>query len=248
MPTRFTAYRLDDDAPPLVPGTPERGWMDRLDKFAYRCIPLTVANTSGWELLSPRSFMATWTGGPLAQDITLTAIDGGDPDLGHLVASHFHYGILTFHPGYIFRTDPGWALQVRGSPNLLRDGIAPLDGLVETDWMPFTFTMNWQFTRPGSVMFMKGDPFCFLTPIEHVALDAITPVVKPLSSDPVLEAEYEAWGASRSAFVARIASGEPEALKQAWQRFYLRGSFDPDGPVAETHVPKRRLAKPIEQS
>lgn len=248
LSTRLTCYRIHDTAPELVPGTPGRWWMDMTeDRFAYRCIPLSVANSTGWELLSPRSFSATWNGGQRREDISLTALDGGG-DLHHLVNSHFQHGILTFHTGYLFRTDPGWGILCRGAPNTPKDGIAPLDGLIETDWLPFTFTMNWQFTRPGSVTFMKGEPFCFIMPMPHLALDEVTPVVKPLASDPALQAEYDAWNSSRNAFNAKLAAGEPETVKEAWQRFYLRGTREATASPPETHRHKRRLAKPVTEA
>jgi hypothetical protein len=52
--------------------------------------------------------------------------------------------VLSFHPGYLFRTDPEWAVWCRGAPNSHKDGIVALDGLIETDWLPFFFTMNWR--------------------------------------------------------------------------------------------------------
>lgn len=245
MPTRLTCYRIHDSAPEIVPGPPDRWWMDMTDqRFAYRCIPLSVANTTGWELLSPRSFTATWNGGFRREDITITALDGGGP-LDRFVSSHFQHGILTFQTGYLFRTDPGWAMLCRGSPNRPKDGIAPLDGLVETDWLPFTFTMNWQFTRPGTVSFVEGEPFCFIMPVEHLSLDEVTPVIKPIGADPALKAEFDAWRESRNAFNAQLAARDPDTVKEAWQRFYLRGAMDPDAAPAPTHKPKRRLAKPV---
>ena len=40
--------------PRIVPGRPQRAWMDAFhDRHAYRCLPLTMANTTGWEILSP---------------------------------------------------------------------------------------------------------------------------------------------------------------------------------------------------
>jgi hypothetical protein len=62
--------------------------------------------------------------------------------MGSLVAPHFGHGVLTFTTGYMFRTSPGWALWARGSPNAFKDRIVPLEGVVETDWLPFPFTMN----------------------------------------------------------------------------------------------------------
>jgi hypothetical protein len=39
----------------------ERGWMDATgDSFAYRCLPLAVANAHGWEILCVRGFIARW--------------------------------------------------------------------------------------------------------------------------------------------------------------------------------------------
>jgi len=60
--------------PKLVPGRPQRGWMDAFhDRHAYRCLPLTMANTTGWELLCPGGITATWNGGRYQEDITIKA-------------------------------------------------------------------------------------------------------------------------------------------------------------------------------
>ena len=65
-------YRTEEDAPRLVPGRPDREWMDMTDqRYAYRCIPLSIANASGWEILLPAPFSATWTGGNLISDIQI---------------------------------------------------------------------------------------------------------------------------------------------------------------------------------
>ena len=36
--------------------------------------------------------------------------------------------------------------------------------------------MNWRFTRPGMISFKKGEPFCFITLIQHYLLDTVEPV------------------------------------------------------------------------
>ena len=245
MSTSLICYRMHDAAPQIVPGAPERDWMERTgDRYAYRCIPLSIANSTGWEILSTRAFQATWNGGQAKEDIALEATDGGGP-LAHLVMSHFAHGILTFHTGYLFRTDPGWGLVCRGVPNRAKDGIAPLDGLVETDWLPFGFTMNWQFTRPGKVTFAKGEPFCFVMPMPHLLLDDIAPEIRPLASNPELQAENAAWAASRGAFLAKLDARDPETVQEAWQRFYVRGAKDKGAPAPDTHRARRRLPAPV---
>jgi hypothetical protein len=98
--------------------------------------------------------------------------------------------VLTFHPGYLFRTDPEWSIC--GAPNSLKEGIVALEALVETDWLSFTFEMNWRFTCPGTVRFERGEPFCFLLPLPHLDIEAIEPKISRLSENPALGAEHAA--------------------------------------------------------
>src|SRR6202012_3175184 len=103
---------------------------------------------TGWEMLCPVSFTAEWNGGNGAADINLTP-DNPFPDFHAFVKGHFSHGAVTFHPGYLFRSPDDWSMWGMGPPNHIKDGIQPLVGLVETDWLPFPFTLKWTFTRPG---------------------------------------------------------------------------------------------------
>lgn len=239
---RLTCYRVDANPMPIVPGEPERVWMNNTDnRFAYRCLPLAIANSSGWEIRAPAAFTVQWNGGAERKDLIVHA----DATMARKAVSHFAHGILTIHTGYLFRTDPGWGVWARGAPNVAKDGIAPLDGLIETDWLPFPFTMNWQMTRPGFVSFAKGEPLCFITPMPHFLLDEITPDIRDIAEDPGLEAEYATWRDSRNAFNQGLAQREPHIMKQGWQKFYVRGQ-DAVGTVrAGNHISRRRLATPI---
>jgi hypothetical protein len=131
-----------------------------------------------------------------------------------------------------------------GPPNHIKDGIQPLAGVVETYWLPFPFTMNWRFTRPGMISFKKGEPFCFIFPIPHEKMDEIQPIVKSIHDDPELKRQYDAWGASRSNFLTRLSDNDAEAVKNGWQRDYFRGRT-PEGHVApDGHINRRRLKAP----
>lgn len=239
-------YRVRERAPKIVPGRAARAWMDATDvRYAYRCLPLTIANAMGWEILTPCRLTAEWNGGNALADIT---VETDDPAWGNgkLATSHFGHGILTFHLGYLFRTEPGVALWARGAPNWPKDGIAPLDGIIETDWLTFTFTMNWQFTRPGRVRFEPDEPFCFLFPLGYRALDDLVPQIVPLDADPELAAQFKAYGAARLDFNAKLAQENAAALQQGWQKWYMRG----EAPAADVqnplHLSKLRLASPVE--
>lgn len=241
--TSLTCYQIDENAPRIVPARPERAWMDATNvRYAYRCLPLSIANSMGWELLCPMPIEATWNGGAELADISVVGRDGANVE--GFAQSHFGHGVLTFQTRYLFRTDPGVALWVRGSPNRPKDGIAPLDGLVETDWLDFTFTMNWMFTRPGTVSFEKDEPFCFIMPVGYHALDGIQPVIRPLADNPELHHAYHEYGRLRREFNAGLAARTPEIVREAWQKWYMRG-VHPDGtPGNPAHMSKLRLAEP----
>ena len=56
--------------PRIRPASLKRGWMEPTPEAdAYRCLPLNVANSHGWEVLSPCSFAAMWDGGPAASSL-----------------------------------------------------------------------------------------------------------------------------------------------------------------------------------
>lgn len=241
-PPTLEFFRVEARAPKIVPASAKRAWMDAAaHRFAYRCTPMTIANASGWEMLVPFDFEAVWDGGDSVEAITvLTRADGSAVEA--LVASHFGHGILTFHTGWLLRTAPGWATWTRGSPNWPRHGIIPLDGLVETEWLPFTFTMNWRFTAPGRVRFVTGEPFCFVTPVPHVALDSVQPVICDLDEEPVLAANYRRWQQSRADFNDRLRSNDREAVREGWQRGYIRGEDAAEQQA--THLTRRALKPP----
>lgn len=238
---KITCYTIDDDGHELRPGGPDRDWMDAFGaRHPYRCLPLVIANTTGWEIISPATFTATWTGGTRMEDIRLDK-DDDYPDLARLVTSHFGGGTLTFHTGYLFRTEPDWDLWVGGPPNHIKDGIQPLTGVVETSWLPFPFTMNWHFTRPGSIQFKKGEPFCFVMPVPHQAYDDMQPIRKKLREDAELYGDYVAWSESRTSFLDKLSANDESAVKQGWQRHYFKGEKVGGAPGAGEHIHRRRL-------
>jgi hypothetical protein len=196
----------------------------------------------GWEVVTPSRVIAEWNGNRGLSDIVIRVDSTWADD--RLVSSHFGHGILTFHTGYLFRTEPGVAVWARGAPNLPKDGIAPLDGVIETDWLTFTFTMNWQFTRPGRIVFEKDEPFCFITPIEYRALDSIEPEILSIHQDPHLLESFQAWRDARRDFNRRLREQDPDAVKQGWQKWYPRGEGPSGGSVPATHTSKLRVATP----
>lgn len=210
-------------------------------KYAYRCLPMDIANASGWELLLPAGFSVLWQGTPDAQSVIVRP----DADMPHTSepVSVFGHGVITFHVNGVFRTPPGWNLSVSGTPNRPKDGIAPLTGIIETDWSPFTFTMNWQITRPNHwIRFDVGEPFCLIAPQLRGVLERFSPRFAHISEDPELEARSMEATTSRADFYRSTRANPPERVSDQWQKHYYQGR-QPDGsPCSADHRTHLRLA------
>lgn len=235
---KLVCYPVTNEPPTIRPAEVTRGWMDETpQKFAYRCLPLNIANAQGWEILSPVDCSAYWTGAPGPEGVVVLS---GDPRY-LLPTGHFGHGVLTFPIPALFRTEPGYDLHVGGPVNAPRDGIAPLTAIVETDWSPYTFTMNWRFTRPAHVVsFRKGEPICHFFPVARATAEALRPEFRDLDSDPELAARYRTWTESRRQFNADLHAQEGAAVAQGWQRSYFHG-LSPDGQPAPEHRTRVRL-------
>lgn len=237
---KLTAYVIDGHHMDIRPAPVEREWMESTDqRFAYRCLPLNIANAHGWEILCSSGFTAIWDGEPGTESVTIQP----DPGTKPMALSHFGHGTLTFHIPCLFRTEPGFDLMAQGPINRPKDGIAPLSGIIETDWAPYTFTMNWIFTSPEvSVRFEQGEPFCHIFPVKRSLLADVEPELKLLSTAPELEQQFKTWNESRSQFNADLHRPGSEAQSERWQKLYYRG-LAPDGETSmiDDHVTRLRL-------
>ena len=237
---KLVAYVSDGHRVDIRPAPVERDWMEGTNqRFAYRCLPLNIANAHGWEILCPAGFAAWWNGGPGIDAVQVTA----DPGTPAVALSHFANGVLTFHIPCVFRTEPGYDLIAQGPINRPKDGISALSGIIETDWAPYSFTMNWLFTRPGArVRFERGEPFCHIFPVKRGELESVTPQMRAMSSEPELYRQFEAWRQSRRQFNTDLKETGSDAQSERWQKLYYRGlDADAEPTAVEDHRTRLRL-------
>jgi hypothetical protein len=235
---KLVAHVIDGHRVEIRPAPLERDWMEATDqRYAYRCLPLNIANAYGWEILCNAGFIAIWNGGTSNDAIAIQP----DPDTTPPAISHFGHGILTFHVPCLFRTEPGDNLLAQGPVNRPKDGIAALSGVIETDWAPYSFTMNWIFTRPGTfVRFEKGEPYCHIFPVRCGALENMQPELLLLSDNAELKRQHEVWTANRLRFNTDLKQPGSEAQSEKWQKSYYRG-LDPEGRPARAESHRTRL-------
>lgn len=222
----------------VEPASPKREWMDATpQKFAYRCLPLVMANQAGWVVRCPIGFKASWNGGTDLDTLKLEFGNDGPESARKQIVSNFGMGIITFRIPWIFRTAKGYGLWVRGPGNFWVDGLAPLEGLVETDWSPASFTMNWKIVRRNNpVWFKKGDPVCHLTPFPLDLLESVEPEFKRIEDNPQLKADFDTFAQQRWNQIASNA----ETGGDMWMKDYMRGHL-PDGTPVNEHRTNLKL-------
>jgi hypothetical protein len=238
MAIDLIAYKVtSDEGWTIAPGPVTRDWMDATpERFAYRCLPLAMANQGGWIISCPTTFSATWNGGVGQRDIKLQF---QDPECfaTKQILTHFGSGILTFSLPWLFRTSPGYGLWVRGPTNTIKDNAIALDGFVETDWAPYTFTMNWRIMRRNSpVWFKKGDPICMILPYAIETLEQVTPIIRNITDDAELHQQYIEFHQKRRELIQNnIKTGSMD-----WEKNYMKG-LDTTGKKTHSHRTKLEL-------
>ena len=237
---QLIAWDIDGNSHyPLRAAPIARDWMDATNqRFAYRCLPLVIANQAGWMIHAPFGFTAKWNGNVDEKAIRFWY---HERKKDYRVTSHFGYGIVTFTIPFLFESPPGINLWVKGPTNVIRDAVQPLEGVIESDWVESSFTMNWKFTRKDvAVRFEKDDPICMIVPVQRGMIESMEPTIRPLSENSDRDDRYQRWKSSRAAFNEGLAANDPDAVKQGWQRSYMHGK-DIDGNMHPEHQTKLRL-------
>lgn len=235
---RLTAFPLrNGDSMSIIPAPRQRKIFTGLSaSAAKRCLPLMLANEAGWLLLNPVAFTVTWNGDEDVGSLHV-AYEDRQPATS-IVADAFGNGVLSFRIPYLFRTPPGWNLLARGPANYVKDSVAPLEGLVETDWSTSPFTMNWKITRPDTpVEFAAREPICMIVPQRRHDLEKFSPVLKDVRDEPEVHGQLNRWHANRAEQLRRsflfrngrlaVDDNQPDALQ------YLRGLYPDDSPAPE---------------
>ena len=177
----------------LRPSPARRHWMT-LSPHAYKCLPLVIANQWGWQVLCPTDVRVNWDGSPGKEGLRIEV----DPQYAVAVKSQFGSGIVTFSPPWLFRTPPGWDLYAKGPSNRWKSNCVPLEGVIETWWLNYTFTLNWKVVEPGVVTFARGESLGQLVPVPHGTFQGASALDVPIeAAEPEAAAEMQRWAAER---------------------------------------------------
>jgi hypothetical protein len=219
----------------------QRDWMNATpQRFAYRCLPLTIVNQTGWWLKNPVGFTATWQGGSGPGSVDFH-FDNPEKTWATWINNQFGEGIITWNTPFLFRTRPeGSRLLVCGPPNHFKANVQPLTALIESDWMSMSFTMNWKITIINEpIRFEVGEPlFQGIPLISNLCadLDEASVNYQHLSDNPDLHRAYYEWSQGRLQFHDQKSAGHVKP--NVWQKDYFQGRDATGRAAASLHMQK----------
>jgi hypothetical protein len=209
----------------LRPSPARRNWMGE-QPDAYKCLPMVIANGWGWQILCPTDVVVSWNGSPGAEGLTVDLPDAWRP----AIKSQFGGGIVTFSPPWLFRTPPGWDLYAKGPGNRWKKNCTPLEGIIETWWLNYTFTLNWKLIEPGVVFFSKGESLAQLLPVPHATFIDSSAFEAPINNvEPAAGEELIRWLNERR----RRAASPTDRIHQLYRK-----AEDIEGHLAKVSVPE----------
>lgn len=173
-----------------------RDWMDETyKKHAYQCLPMTVANVLGWELILEEDLVVQWDGETTVPRI----LSGETTQAGRTQANCSIIGMVSINTTWVVRTEEGYSTWLSGSPNYFHPDAEALSATVPSYWWSDEVQMNWRITTVGEpVTFKAGEPFCFIQVYDNSVMQTATVSVERLWDDEKLVEQRRKYGEFKS--------------------------------------------------
>lgn len=133
-------------------------WWDdnnRTRDHAKHCLPLNMANSLGWYILSPATFLVRWNG-----DFNKPAdIEIGERCSHCVVDNHAAFGAFVVQPKFVPVTlRPGDFVFIKGMPNERGLPYSCMEACIEAWWSVGHFGLVYLLNQPGEFIVNLGQP------------------------------------------------------------------------------------------
>jgi len=141
----------------------KREWMDNTaEAHAYKCFPVTLANTVGWSISFMDDIEFIWDGISEAEDSHVQILK----DPGFICSTSRANGTISFYSGIFFETDENTTMLQIVPPNYFIDGATPFTTLMSTSFYTEAIPIAWKITRPNTkITIPAGTPVATFIPI-----------------------------------------------------------------------------------
>ena len=166
----------------------QREWMDLTDdRHAYKCFPLSLANSVGYSISFLDDIEFIWDGISDSTDTHVKIIKGQE-----LCNTGRGNGTINFHCDITFKTDENVSMLSIVPPNHFIDGAMPFTSVISTSFHNETFPIAWKITRPNTnILIPAGTPVATLIPISMKQLSTFELDLYDLHHDETYIAEQK---------------------------------------------------------
>ena len=141
----------------------QRDWMDMTyDRHAYKCFPVSMANSIGWSISFLDDIEFVWDG---IYDTTPNHVKIIRSGPGVCDTNRAN-GTISFNSELMFATDENTSMLSIVPPNYFIDGAIPFTSIISTSFYPHGYPIAWKITRPNvNIVIPAGTPVATLIPI-----------------------------------------------------------------------------------
>lgn len=166
-----------------VQGEKTKPWWQDNDKtknHIQKCLPLGMANSLGYQILSPATFTVEWDGDVHANAI-VTVLEQCE---NCAVDDHAAYGSFTVQPGFIPTTDNvGDFIMIKGLPNERCQPYSCMEAVIEAWWSRARFGLVFLMNQKGKILVSMGQPIAQMFVIKSDGFHDELNVVDSLTDD-----------------------------------------------------------------
>lgn len=146
---KITAYKNNSTRSKIEQTKVKRDWMDEtIDGHAYKCFPVSLANTIGWSISFLDDIEFIWDG------ISDTTPDHVKilKDPGNVCTTQRANATVSFYSGFFFESDENTSMLQIVPPNFFVDGATPFTTIISTSVLKEAIPIAWKITRPNTVI------------------------------------------------------------------------------------------------
>lgn len=194
----FRVYRHPDYDTNFFVLKPNRDWMDSsIDKHAYKCLPVTLANCLGWSFSIPEdiSFILH------SSTSTVEILSGSK-----YASVDRTNETISFISGLTIQSDSPTSLLIMPVPNQFIDGISPFTSVVNTSVLKAPIPSAWKITGYDKKITIKsGTPIAAIIPI---SLTTLQETKFEIMESPLDDEYFKYIDDYRKKFTETISNGE----------------------------------------
>lgn len=173
----------------------QRDWMDATyDKHAYKCFPISQANTIGWSVSFLHDIEFVWDGISDTSDSHVRVLK----DEGRVCSTARANATISFDTGLFFKTDQNMSIISIPPANYFIDGAMAFTSVISTSFFLEAYPVAWKITKPNTpILIPAGTPVATLIPLSignlsNIELDINNKIFIP-ESEKERKEKTEAW-------------------------------------------------------